>query len=180
MVWGTPLQGCVFVFYFPDGTFARPKGSLPIPGDQARSKEMHSLLALGKQLPTPASHLPSVPLSVFPETGSELQYVCAQVKQLTSYLYIRIVDKGAGQIWGFCKWWVWRVLESFVRSEGYVPSSASTADTKAKILALVESHGWDNSPQGRLCILYLLGKAKSLQKLDWLWRGICTIPFQGP
>ena len=28
-----------------------------------------------------------------------------------------------------------------------------------------------------VCVcVYLLGKAKSLQKTDWLWRGICAIP----
>ena len=70
------------------------------------------------------------------------------------------------------------ILEQFVQSEGYVPSTATSSNVKEHILwlRLVHENGCDNNPQGLLCTLCLLGKAKSLQGLDWLWRGICAIP----
>jgi hypothetical protein len=164
-------------FSLPSGTRVRPKDPLPIPGHEARAAAIKCLQAFGKQVHSTVADVPQlIPAHHFAEPGRDLQFVREQVLTLSQSLYIRIVDKGVGQVWGFCKWWVWGVLESFVRAEGYVTSSASPSDVKSKILKLVEQNGWDGNPQGMLCTMYLLGKAKSLTKAQWLWRGIYAIP----
>ena len=63
-----------------------------------------------------------------------------------------------------------------MRSEGYVPTTATPDQVNANILRLIQENGWEGNPLRRLCTMYLLGKAKSLSKPDWLWRGICAIP----
>ena len=42
--------------------------------------------------------------------------------------------------------------------------------------ALIKEHGWNTNARARLCVLYIIGKAKSLQKERWLWRPIAAYP----
>ena len=35
--------------------------------------------------------------------------------------YPRIINKGVGVMWAFCRHWVWGVLQQFLESEGYAP-----------------------------------------------------------
>ena len=40
----------------------------------------------------------------------------------------------------------------------------------------IHKQGWEINTKGKLGSLYLIGKAKSLKKKQWLWRGINAIP----
>ena len=44
------------------------------------------------------------------------------------------------------------------------------------IRALITEQGWNANPRARLCVLYIIGKAKSLIKGHWLWRPIVVYP----
>ena len=124
--------------YFSDGSVARPKDILPILGHKAHAAALKSIGSLGKQLRTSlteCAHL--LPESLFPEQGHEKRYLERQISDFAGSLYIRTVDKGAGQVWGFCQWWVWGVLEEVVTSEGYVPTTATPHQVKANIRRLI-------------------------------------------
>ena len=40
--------------------------------------------------------------------------------------------------------------------------------------ALSQERGWNANARARLCVLYVIGKAKSLVKGRWLWRPIAA------
>ena len=77
---------------------------------------------------------------------------------------------------GFCKHWMWGVVESFATSEGYVSTSEGQHDVLKRIHNIIDKNGWDRDPGGRLAYLYLIGKAKGLLKNRWLWRRIAALP----
>ena len=55
-----------------------------------------------------------LPASLFTETG--LQNVATY---LAEYQSICIVDKGAGELWGFCAAWVWDQVQQFMCEENF-------------------------------------------------------------
>ena len=69
------------------------------------------------------------------------------------------------------------MLESFLQAEGYIesPLTAPQAATNAIRKDLMR-RGWEASSVGQLAVLYLIGKAKSIFKGSWLWRGITALP----
>ena len=113
------------------------------------------------------------------ESGSQLQVVRQQAKLLCYALYIRIVDKGVGLMWGFCKQWAWDQLQGFLKGEGYVPSAAVVTCLESRVREKIKQKQWEVNPKGVLGCFYLLGKVKSLQRDEWLSRGICAVrsPF---
>ena len=60
--------------------------------------------------------------------------------------------------------------------EGYEESSLSPTSATASIRHDLLHRGWESSAPGPLAILYLIGKAKSIAKGSWLWRGITALP----
>ena len=40
--------------------------------------------------------------------------------EISDHFYVRIVDKGAGELWGFCKNGLWNETEEFLRAEKYI------------------------------------------------------------
>ena len=81
-------------------------------------------------------------------------------------LYIRIVDKGVGRLWSFCKWLAWGDLQSFLGDEGYVGCSWVANSVIADIKQVVICNNWSPNPNAKLGCLYLLGKRKSLVKKE--------------
>ena len=79
---------------------------------------------LGADLPPRHLHL-HLPHSMWPESGSALHTTRQFAALVSDTHYVRIVDKGVGAMWAFCRHWVWSVLDEFLIAEGYVASSLS-------------------------------------------------------
>ena len=105
-----------------DGQVLRPRDGLPINGLKARDVTCKAIQAFAKQVKgtMPDLHT-SLPASLFPESGADLKYVQTVVTDLSCMLYVRIVDKGPGELWGFCRAWAWDVVHDFLIKEGYKP-----------------------------------------------------------
>ena len=128
---------------------------------------------IGASLPLLELMLPD---SLWPEIGHKLTQVRKFAKSVYESHYVRIVDKGVGVLWAFCRHWVWGVIQQFLKSEGYTPSPKTLPQAMAFVSAELDARGWDRNTAGQLPLLYLLGKFKSLAKGKWLWRGITSLP----
>ena len=117
-----------------------------------------------------------LPRGLFSEKGTLLHTVRRTVDTVTKHLYVRVVDKGAGELWGFCKHWLWNQTEQFLRTEKYITSDATPEENMAETAELIKEWGWNANPRARFCVLCIIGTAKSLQKGLWLWWPIAAYP----
>ena len=160
-----------------DGTVLRPRDGLPINGLKAREVTCKAIQAFAKQVKGAVPNLnTSLPAYLFPESGNGLKYVQSVVSDVACMLYVRIVDKGPGKLWGFCKAWAWDVVREFLNKEGYKPVQDTSAECHRLMSSIAANQGWSVNSKAELCRLYLLGKAKSLLKGKWLWRPIAANP----
>ena len=67
-------------------------------------------------------------------------------------------------------------MEEFLRKEQYLTSTSTPEQMVAETTALIKEKGWNANPRARFCVLYIIGKAKSLQKGQWLRRSIAAYP----
>ena len=159
------------------GVALRPRDPLPVTGRRARRCAVRALSTFADQvqgkLPDLDVYLPDF---LFPERGNLLFSVRRKVETIADHLVVRIVDKGTGELWGFCRHWLWKTTEEFLRKENYIPSDATPEQVTSEIAKLVSSKGWNTNSKARMCALYIIGKAKSLIKLQWLWRPIAAYP----
>ena len=157
--------------------YARPNDPLPLRGSSVRSQLLSDLKKMADQI---GASLPllelMLPDSLWPETGHKLTQVRKFAKSVCQSHYVRIVDKGVGVLWAFCRHWVWGIIQQFLKSEGYTPSPKTLPQAMAFVSAELDARGWDRNTAGQLPLLYLLGKFKSLAKGKWLWRGITSLP----
>ena len=86
------------------------------------------------------------------------------------------MDKGARELWGFCAAWVWDQVQQFMREEIFQRVRSSPQSWERHISQAVTRSHLRRNQQGRLCVPYLLSKAKSLATGQWVWRGICASP----
>ena len=143
----------------------RPDDSIPMSGSKVRSRSLTDLQRIPHQIGASVPNLAGMlPLSLWPDSGSAVRSVQSQVTEISQSHYVRIVDKGVGMLWGFCEHWMWSVLEEFLRKEKYVPCSQSQQEISDAVKKLVQGNDWTVNPQGRMALLYLIGKAKSLVK----------------
>ena len=98
----------------------------------------------------------------------QIKYVQSAVHPLSFVLYVRIVDKGPGELWSLCRAWAWDVVLAFLQKEGYSPVADSAAECHQNLCSIAAKHGWLVNNKAELC-KYLIGKAKSLVKRSWLW-----------
>ena len=119
---------------------------------------------------------PCSPLSLFPESGNLLIQLSRLSKFLSRTQHVRIVDKGAGVMWGFCVAWLWDQVEDFMRKEKFTPAGCTVDQWNTKIARVVNDMSVHCNPKGRLCILYVLAKAKSLRTGKWVFRGMSASP----
>ena len=104
----------------PSGRDLRPRNPLPINGLKAREIAIKAIHAFAKQVNGTVLDLSSsLPTCLFPETGADLKYVQSVVRETSGVIYVRIVDKGPGELWGFCRAWVWDIVWQFLETEGY-------------------------------------------------------------
>ena len=159
------------------GKILRPCDPLPISGLKAREMAMTAICAFAKQVggKVPDLHI-SLPEFLFLETGPDLTHVQRIVDESSVSFYVRIVDKGPGVMWGFCKAWVWDTVCDFSLTEGYQETSATDAEVQAFMKAIGLGNDWPSNNRAQVCRMYLIGKAKSLTKERWLWRPISANP----
>ena len=87
---------------------------------------------------------------------------------------MRVVDKGPGQLWGFCKSWAWQQLQAFLSAQGYSPQSRDMAEVLQSLQTQIVNSGWPLNPQGTMVLMYLIGKAKSRIHIALQWRPIAA------
>ena len=159
------------------GNPLRPNDSLPLAGPKVRAQLFKDITKIADQIGATLPNLHRLlPPSLWVESGTNSRHVDAKAQRISDSHYVRIVVKGVGVMWGFCKHWMWGVVESFLASEGYVSTPEGQHDVLKRIHNIIDKNGTDRDPAGRLAYLYLVGKAKSLLKNRWLWRPIATLP----
>ena len=150
---------------------------VPVPGARARAKANEGITDFCKHLQTPVPPLDQLlPPSSFLESANLLRQLRHLSKFLARSQYIRIVDKGAGETWGFCSAWLWDKVEEFMINEKFVPAGCTQEQWDRQISKAVKEMHLQRNPKGRLCILYVLAKAKSLWTKTWVFRGISASP----
>ena len=160
-----------------DGKVLRPRDRLSINGLKAREVTSKAIQAFAKQAKGTVPDLnASLPACLFPESSNGLKYVQGVVCDISCMLYVRIVDKGLGELWGFCKAWACDFVHDFLNKEGYKPVRDTLAECHNLMSSIAENQGSSVNSKAELCRLYLLGKAKSLLKDKWLWRPIAANP----
>ena len=160
-----------------EGRVLWPRDPLPVPGKTARRLAVQAVNKFAKQVDGIVLALEVyIPRTVFQETGKLLRQACCEAQLISEHCYVRVVDKGSGELWGFCKWWLWGVVEEFLRTEGYIPVQADADTVRQEVADLISEKGWGLNHKGRMCILYVIAKAKSLRKGTMLWRPIAAYP----
>ena len=155
----------------------RPNDPVPVPGRRARAQAVSGITDFCKHLQTAVPSLDTLlPMSLFPESGNLLAQLGRLSKFLSRSQHVRIVDKGAGEMWGFCAAWLWDQVEEFMRKENFTPAGCTVDQWNTKIARVVKDMNLQRNPKGRLCILYVLAKAKSLRTGKWVFRGISASP----
>ena len=110
-----------------NGQFLRPKDPLPITGEKARGKVRHGLRQLARTFSVACPNLTrALPIKYFPQKGEALDHVLSIFTPLTDLAYTRIVDKGAGIMWIFCRHWVWDIAVEFLLTHGYIPTTLTS------------------------------------------------------
>ena len=79
-------------------------------------------------------------------------------------------------MWGFCSAWLWDKVEEFMPQEKFVPAGCNQDLWDRRISRAIRDMNLQRNSKGRLCILYVLAKAKSLRTGTWVFRGISASP----
>ena len=80
-------------------------------------------------------------MEAFPETSGLLTRVKGIAKELSEVFMVRVVDKGAGQLWGFCNQWVWDCTEQLLIHRGYLRDNQTHQASMQEIGLLVQPVG---------------------------------------
>ena len=155
----------------------RPNYPVPVPGSHTRDKAITGIKDFCRHLQVLVPDLDLLlPPSLFPESGNLLLQIRKLSRFLAKFQYIRVVDKGADEMWGFCPTWVWDKVEEFMRAEKFINTRWQKPDWDQSISAAVQAMALQRNPQGRMCVLDVLAKAKSLKIGVWVFRGISASP----
>ena len=85
----------------------RPTDPVPVPGRRARSQAVLASTDFCKHLQTAVPPRDTLlPMSLFPLSGKRLTQLSCLSRFLSRSQYVRILDKGAGEMWGFCSAWL--------------------------------------------------------------------------
>ena len=104
----------------------RPNDPVPVPGRRARAQAVSGITDFCKHLQTAVPSLDTLlPMSLFPESGNLLAQLGRLSKFLSRSQHVHIVDKGAGEMWGFCAAWLWDQVEEFMRKEKFTPAGCT-------------------------------------------------------
>mmetsp|Transcript_95376 Transcript_95376/g.164591 ORF Transcript_95376/g.164591 Transcript_95376/m.164591 type:complete len:468 (-) Transcript_95376:63-1466(-) len=159
------------------GLDLRRNDPLPIAGFRSRDMAVEGLKKLAESLNVKLPDLGTyLPHRTFQGGGELLREARRATVTVTRTAYCRTVDQGPGLIWGFCHRFVWQTVQEFLQKEGYIPRGMSEAQYSACIGKRLADRKWATSPLAKAGIFYLMAKAKSLAKKDWLWRPIAATP----
>ena len=155
----------------------RPNDPIPIAGSEARKKAISGITTFCTHLNVLVPPLDTLlPPSLFPELGTLLRQLRRLSKFLASYQYTRIVDKGSGELWGFCSAWVWEKVTEFMINEKFEDTGWTQDQWTRAIGDAVSDMQLERNKHGKLCVLYVLAKAKSRRTGKWVFRGISASP----
>ena len=115
-----------------------------------------------------------LPRSEFAEGGELRRRVRAIASDVSRVAAVHIVDKGPGQLWGFCHQWAWDELQNFLLQQRYIRESRDMPRMLHDLHASITANNWALGPKGRLALLYLIGKAKLQVPVEVLWRPIAA------
>ena len=73
-------------------------------------------------------------------------------------------------MWGFFAAWVWDTVREFLIKECYEETALTPGDILITLRGVVAQNGWWENKNTKMCRLYLIGKAKSLFRPEWLWQ----------
>ena len=155
----------------------RPNDPVPIPGSEARKNAISGITTTFTHLNVPVPPLDMLlPPSLFPESGTLLRQLRRLSKFLASFQYTRIVDKGSGELWGFCLAWVGEKVAEFMISEKFHDTGWTQDQWTRAIWDAASDMELERNKHGKLCILYVLAKARSRRTGKWVCRGISASP----
>ena len=152
---------------------------MPVPGHgaQAREKAISGIKSFCTHLHVPVPPLDNLlPNSLFPETGTLLRQLRRLSTFLASFQYIRIVDKGSGELWGFCFAWISEKVNEFMINEKFDHTGWTQNEWAHAIGDAISGMELERNKRGKLCILYEVAKAKSHRTQKWVFRGISASP----
>ena len=156
----------------------RSTDPLPCTGRKSHQATVSSLKTPATALhvrPLPDTFLASVlPPSLFLEDSSLRRHVQQVARDLSQHAVVRVVDKGPGLLWGFCRAWAWDALQPFLSNQEYSRENTSHQDILHTLLDSASACRWPVNKQARLALLYLIGRAKSRTKVEILWRPIAA------
>ena len=155
----------------------RPNDPVPVPGSATREKVVAGITEFAKHLSAQLPPLDTLlPPSLFPESGTLLRQLQKLSAFLSKYQYIRIVDKGAGELWGFCSAWVRDKVTEFMITEKFPDTQWSQEQWDTNVATTIQEMQLQRNQQGKLCVMHVLAKAKSLRTGKWVFRGISASP----
>ena len=153
---------CPITIPYLDGSMARLNDPLPLRGHKVRAWLILDPTSMAQEIgATLPPILTCLPPSLCSETDTRLQYVSDFTERVPKHFYVRIVDKGVGAMWGFCRRWVCGALKRFLADEGHTPAPGKPASAASSIRAHIMHSWWELNKAGQLATLYLIGKAKS-------------------
>ena len=155
----------------------RPNDPMPIPGHEAPKKAISSITTFSTHLNVPVPPLDIVlPPSLFPKSGILMRQLRRLSKFLASFQYIRNVDKGSGELWGFCSAWVWEKVTEFMINAKFHDTRWTQDQWTLAIRDAVSDMELQRNKHRKLCILSVQAKAKSRRTRKWVFRGISASP----
>ena len=118
---------------------------LPLPSNKCHQAALSSLRKLAKTLDVPPlSHAylqKHLPATWFTESGELRQRVRQVTAALAPHAVTRVVDKGPGTLWGFCRAWAWDELQHFMNQQGYTQESQTAESIFRDIQDLANGRG---------------------------------------
>ena len=155
--------------------YARPNDPLPLKGSTLCAQLLKDLTNMAEKL---GADLPQPPSCSHTACGQKKGHSCARLsntrRRSGETHYVCIVEKahescGHSANRGHGK-------SCILSAEGYTQVKYTVPQAVDYIPGEIARRGWEPNATGRLPLLYLLGKLKSLAKQQWLWRGITSLP----
>ena len=128
------------------GKLMRPRDPLPVNGIRVRDVACKGIKAFAQRVNGAMPHLSTALLrELFYESGSDVRYVQRLASNLSDIIYVRIVDKGVGEIWGFCTAWVWDTVRQFLQTEGYDENSPTPNGVTSLLMQIASNKKWQSN-----------------------------------
>ena len=128
----------------------RPNDPVPVPGHVARKKAISGIKTFCSHLDVPEPPLDILlPKSSFPEHGTLLRQLRRLSTFLASFQYLKIVDKGSGELWNFCSAWVWEKVTEFMVSEKFQQTGWTQDEWARAIRDAISGMELERNKQGK-------------------------------